>query len=189
MVSIYQKWSNEGTVVNQRQGNEWPRLIDVFGERNLARVDRFNRQGTVAQNAEKVNAGCNRRVSEHTVHHSLLHMGLQSCRLVHNITRFIKSEDIPVHHWKHQQWRRTEEKGSWFHESCFLLHHVDGRVCVSLTWETPGTRMRYVTRTNYLSIAADLSIKRYSLMSVDSFCRIMHLATKQNGFRNGLRRS
>lgn len=82
LVSIYQKWSNEGTVVNQRQGNEWPRLIDVLGEQNLAHVDRFNRQGTVAQNAETVNAGCNKRVSEHTVHYSLLHMGLQSCRLV-----------------------------------------------------------------------------------------------------------
>ncbi|ROL53269.1 hypothetical protein DPX16_20908 [Anabarilius grahami] len=38
VVSIYQKWSKEGTVVNQRQGHEWPRLIDACGERRLARV-------------------------------------------------------------------------------------------------------------------------------------------------------
>jgi len=38
VVSIYQKWSKEGTVVNRRQGNGWPRLIDACGERRLARV-------------------------------------------------------------------------------------------------------------------------------------------------------
>ncbi|KAK3516229.1 hypothetical protein QTP70_006376 [Hemibagrus guttatus] len=32
VVSIYQKWSKEGTVVNRRQGHGWPRLIDARGE-------------------------------------------------------------------------------------------------------------------------------------------------------------
>ncbi|ROI38969.1 hypothetical protein DPX16_1675 [Anabarilius grahami] len=31
VVSIYQKWSKEGTVVNRRQGHGWPRLIDARG--------------------------------------------------------------------------------------------------------------------------------------------------------------
>ncbi|ROL50303.1 hypothetical protein DPX16_19107 [Anabarilius grahami] len=40
VVSIYQKWLKEGTVVNWRQGHGWPRLIDAHVERRLARVVR-----------------------------------------------------------------------------------------------------------------------------------------------------
>ncbi|KAK3555069.1 hypothetical protein QTP86_007979 [Hemibagrus guttatus] len=61
VVSIYQKWSKEGTVVNRRQGHGRPRLIDARGERRLARVVRSNRRATVAQIAEKVNAGSDRK--------------------------------------------------------------------------------------------------------------------------------
>ncbi|KAK3533095.1 hypothetical protein QTP70_006773 [Hemibagrus guttatus] len=43
VVSIYQKWSKEGTVVNRRQGHGRPRLIDGHGERRLGRVVRSNR--------------------------------------------------------------------------------------------------------------------------------------------------
>ena len=57
VVSIYQKWSKEGTVVNRRQGHGRPRLIDARGERRLARVVRSNRRATVAQIAPEVNAG------------------------------------------------------------------------------------------------------------------------------------
>ncbi|KAK3544763.1 hypothetical protein QTP86_026782, partial [Hemibagrus guttatus] len=66
VVSIYQKWSKEGTVVNQRQGHGRPRLTDARGERRLARVIRSNRRATVAQIAEEVNAGSDRKVSEYT---------------------------------------------------------------------------------------------------------------------------
>ncbi|KAK3537255.1 hypothetical protein QTP70_005484 [Hemibagrus guttatus] len=68
VVSIYQKWSKEGAVVNQRQGHGRPRVIDAHGERRLARVIRANRRATVAQIAEEVNAGSDRKVSEYTVH-------------------------------------------------------------------------------------------------------------------------
>ncbi|KAK3528491.1 hypothetical protein QTP70_000311 [Hemibagrus guttatus] len=61
VVSIYQKWSKEGTVVNRRQGHERPRLTDARGERRLAHVIRSNRQATVAQIAEEVNAGSDRK--------------------------------------------------------------------------------------------------------------------------------
>ncbi|KAK3520344.1 hypothetical protein QTP70_023844, partial [Hemibagrus guttatus] len=40
VVSIYQKWSKEGTVV---KGDGQPRLIDARRERRLARVVRSNR--------------------------------------------------------------------------------------------------------------------------------------------------
>ncbi|KAK3523932.1 hypothetical protein QTP70_016739, partial [Hemibagrus guttatus] len=65
VVSIYQKWSKEGTVVNRRQGRGRSRLIDAHEEGRLARVIRSNRRATVAQIAE-VNAGSDRKVSEYT---------------------------------------------------------------------------------------------------------------------------
>ncbi|KAK3518482.1 hypothetical protein QTP70_001415 [Hemibagrus guttatus] len=53
----------EGTVVNRRQGHGRPRLIDARGERRLGRVIRSNRRATVAQIAEEVNAGSDRKGS------------------------------------------------------------------------------------------------------------------------------
>ena len=140
MVSIYQKWSKEGTVVNRRQGHGRPRLIDARGERRLARVVRSNRRATVAQIAQEVNAGSDRKVSEYTVHHSLLRMELHSCRPV-RVPML-----TPVHRRKRQQWARehqnwtTEQwkKVAWSDESRFLLHHVDGRVRVR---RFPGEHM------------------------------------------------
>ncbi|ROL52754.1 hypothetical protein DPX16_21180 [Anabarilius grahami] len=67
VVSIYQKWSKEGTVVNRRQGHGRPRHIDPCGERRLSEI------------AQEVNAGSDRKVSEYTVHRSLC-MGLHSRR-------------------------------------------------------------------------------------------------------------
>ncbi|ROI37056.1 Protein phosphatase 1 regulatory subunit 12C [Anabarilius grahami] len=82
VVRIYQKCSKEGTVVNRRQGHGRPRLIDARGERRLVYVVRSNRRAPLAQIAQEVNAGSGRKVSEYTVHHSLLCMGLHSCRPV-----------------------------------------------------------------------------------------------------------
>ncbi|ROJ29333.1 hypothetical protein DPX16_13777 [Anabarilius grahami] len=115
VVSIYQKWSKEGTVVNQRQGHGRPRLIDERGERRVARVVRFNRRAAVAQTAQEVNADSDRNVSEYTVHCSLLRMGLHSRRPVR----------VPMP--CPQQWKKVV----WFEGSRFLLHHVDGRVRTS----------------------------------------------------------
>ncbi|ROL55101.1 hypothetical protein DPX16_0796 [Anabarilius grahami] len=56
VVSIYQKCSKEGTVVNRRQGHGRPRLNDARGERRLARVVRSNRRASVAQIAQEVAA-------------------------------------------------------------------------------------------------------------------------------------
>ncbi|ROI81802.1 hypothetical protein DPX16_22037 [Anabarilius grahami] len=107
VVSIYQKWSKEGTVVNRRQGHGWPRLIDARGKRRLARVVRSNRRAAVAQIAQEVNAGSDRKVSEYTVHHNLLRMGLHSRRPV-RVPML-----TPVHRRKHQQWAREVLPSMW----------------------------------------------------------------------------
>ena len=77
VANTYKKWRKEGEPVNRRQGHGRPRLIDERGEQLLARVVRSQPTATVAQIAEKVNAGSEKKVSEHTVHRSLLRMGLR----------------------------------------------------------------------------------------------------------------
>ncbi|KPP69749.1 hypothetical protein Z043_111475 [Scleropages formosus] len=71
VVSTYQKWSRK---------DNW--LIDACGERKLTHLVRSHRRATIALIAENLNAGHDRKVSEHTLHHSLLHMGLCSRRPV-----------------------------------------------------------------------------------------------------------
>lgn len=47
VVSIYEKWCKERTVVNQRQGHGLPRLTECW-ERRLALVAQYNTQATLA---------------------------------------------------------------------------------------------------------------------------------------------
>ncbi|KAI5109545.1 eukaryotic translation initiation factor 4B isoform X2 [Silurus meridionalis] len=56
VVSIYQKCSKDGTVVNRRQGHVQPKNIDARGGRRLVRVVRSNRRAPVAQTDEEVHA-------------------------------------------------------------------------------------------------------------------------------------
>ncbi|ROL49569.1 hypothetical protein DPX16_15895 [Anabarilius grahami] len=173
VVSIYQKWSKEGTVVNRRQGHGRPRLIDARGERRLVRVVRSNRRATVAQIAQEVNAGSDRKVSEYTVHHGLLPMGLHS-----HTAESTNSEHVSI-----RTGPRSNGK-SW--PGLMVLHHMDGRVHVRrlpgkhmapgctmgrrqagggsvmlwamFCWETlgPATHVDVtLTRTIYLSIVED----------------------------------
>ena len=132
VVSTYQKWSKEGQPVNRRQGHGRPRLIDTRGERRLARVVQLHRKATVAQIAEKLNAGCDRKVSEHTVHRSLLRMGLRSHRPVKEplLTPVLRRQRLQWarerQNWTVEQWKKV----AWSGESRFCLLNVDGRVCV-----------------------------------------------------------
>ena len=112
-----------------------PRLIDARGERRLARVVRSNRRATGAQTAEKVNAGSDRKVSEHTVHLSLLRMGLRSRRPVRvpMLTRVHRQKRLQWarehQNWTTEQWKKVARSD----ESRFLLHHVDGNEFEVLT--------------------------------------------------------
>ncbi len=54
------------------QGHGRPRLTDECGEQKLDRLLQSNRRATIAQIAEKRNAGHDRKVSECTVHRSML---------------------------------------------------------------------------------------------------------------------
>ncbi len=101
-----------------------------------------SKKPTVAQIAQEVNAGSDEKVSEYTVHRSLLCMGLLSRRPV-RVPML-----TPVHRRKCQEWAREDQnwtteqwkKVARSDESRFLLHHLDGRV---LSRGTHGTRMHY----------------------------------------------
>ena len=82
VVSTYRQWSEEGQTTNRRQGVGRQRLIDARGQRRLSRLVRTDRRSTVAQVTENVNGGHRRNVSQSTVHHTLLRMGLHSRRPV-----------------------------------------------------------------------------------------------------------
>ncbi|MCJ8733570.1 hypothetical protein PDJAM_G00225080 [Pangasius djambal] len=94
--------------------------------------NRSHRRTTVAQIAENINAGYDRKVSENTVLCSLLRMELHNRRLV-RVPML-----TPVHQRKrlqwaceHQNWTMKQwKKVAWSDEPRFPLHHVDGRVRV-----------------------------------------------------------
>uniref|UniRef100_A0AAY4BY98 Transposase Tc1-like domain-containing protein n=1 Tax=Denticeps clupeoides TaxID=299321 RepID=A0AAY4BY98_9TELE len=104
VVRTYQKWCKEGKPVNQRQGVGRPRLIDEQEERRLAFLVQSDGKATVAQIAETLNADHEKKVSEHTVHRSLLRMGLGRRRSARGPTV------IPVHRRKRLQWAGERQK-------------------------------------------------------------------------------
>ena len=94
----------------------------------------------MAQVTENFNGGHRRNVSQTTVHRTLLHMGLRSCRPV-SVPMM-----TPVHYRKRLQWAHERrnwtleqwKKVAWSDESRFLLDHVDGHVRVR---RLPGEMM------------------------------------------------
>lgn len=137
VVSTFQKWSKEGQPVNRRQGHGRPRLIDARAERRLLRVVQTHRMATVAQIAEQVNAGSDKKVSEHTVHRSLLRLGLRNRRLTRTpvLDAPCSGPAAAVHRlqWarEHQNWTPEQwKKVVWSGQSRFSLEQADGRVRV-----------------------------------------------------------
>ena len=198
VVSIYQKWSKEGTVVTLQRGHGHQRLIGACGEQRLAHVVRSNRKATVAQIAEEVNAGCDGKMSEYTVHWCLLRMGLHSCRPVRVPTLTC------VHCRNRQQWARehqnwtTEQwkKLAWSDESRFLWHQdalwEEGKLVEAVwcfwqcsagnPWVLPfmWTSLWNVQPTSWLlQTMYTLSWNGYTLIVEASFSRIMGRSTKQ----------
>lgn len=129
VVSTYKKWTKEGQPVNRRQGHGRPRLIDALAERRVAHLVESNSKATVAEIAEKFNAACDQQVSEHTVHRSLLRMGLRRRRMVkvpsvHHQSRLQWAQEYQD--WTIDQWKKV----AWSGEAHFLLHNADGELFV-----------------------------------------------------------
>lgn len=139
-------------------------------------------------------------MAEHTEHQFVVH----GCTDTHSQC---------VHCWKHQQWAHELDHGAigkggvvWIIFS-FTSCGCPGP-CVLLTWVSSGTRIHYGKKAarwrqgNVLLVPSSMWMlrwhlakyccrpytwKQYSKMTVASFSRIAHTATKQMWFRSGLR--
>ena len=117
------------------------KLTDACGERRLARIVRSNRQATVSQN--EVNAASDRKVSKYKVHCSLLRMGLQTSQGAYSYPcQPLKALSMGT--WASELDHGAMEEGGlvWWIMFSFTSCGWPG-VCVSLTWETHGTRKHY----------------------------------------------
>ncbi|GBO43741.1 hypothetical protein AVEN_88228-1 [Araneus ventricosus] len=65
IVSIHEKWINDGDTSSRRQGVGRPRVIKEKGRRRLSRLVKQNRLQTMAQLTAQYNAGPSASVSEH----------------------------------------------------------------------------------------------------------------------------
>ncbi|GBN75816.1 hypothetical protein AVEN_123385-1 [Araneus ventricosus] len=66
VVSIHEKWINDGGTSSRRQRVGRPRVIKEKGRRRLSRLVNQNRRQTVAQLTAQYHAGPSASVSEHT---------------------------------------------------------------------------------------------------------------------------
>ncbi len=100
--------------MNQDQDHEYPRLTNACGEQRLLHLFWSHRRACVDQISEKLNAGHDRKVSEHTVHPLLLYVW------GHN------------GHVTTEQWKKFARSD----ESRFLLDQVDGWCwCQGKRWQ------------------------------------------------------
>lgn len=80
VVNTFRQWTEEGHITSRRQGVGRPRLIDKRGQRRLSRLVQTDSRATVTQVAKNFNDGYGVNVSHHTVHRTLLRMGLRRRR-------------------------------------------------------------------------------------------------------------
>ena len=130
------------TVMNRRQGYGQPRLTCVV---------QSNRLATVAQIAQEVNGGCDRRVSEYTEHHSLLSIRAEEPQT----NRDAHADPCPpskastMGTWESKPDKGAKEEGGWVWWFMFLFVVFFFKSCggpdayVSLSWETHGTKKHY----------------------------------------------
>ncbi|GBN23389.1 Transposable element Tc1 transposase [Araneus ventricosus] len=132
VVSIHEKWINDGDTSSRRQGVGRPSVIKEKGRWRLSLLVKQNRRQTVAQLTAQYNAGPRESVSEHTDQRTLLDKGLCSRHptRVPLLTKHLRQLRIQ---WarEHRDWTMDEWKRvAWSDESRFLIHHVDGHVRV-----------------------------------------------------------
>lgn len=116
----YQNWSKERQLAVRplaHKANWW-----AWGEKARSLVW-FHRCTTVVQIAKNVHAGYDRKVSEHTVEHSLFHRGLCSCR---------RTEWTPVHHHLPNWTIDQGDKVARYDENLFFKSCGRIGACVSL---------------------------------------------------------
>ncbi len=105
-------------------------LVDVRGQKRMARLVRDDRKATVTQITTRYNQGMQNTISERTTRRTLKHMGYRS-RRPHRVPLLsAKNRKRRLQFTQaHQNWTIEDCKNvAWSDEFRFLLQHSDGRV-------------------------------------------------------------
>uniref|UniRef100_A0A8B9R9L4 Transposase Tc1-like domain-containing protein n=1 Tax=Astyanax mexicanus TaxID=7994 RepID=A0A8B9R9L4_ASTMX len=133
VVNVYRKWTEEGHITNRRLGVGRPRLIDAQAQERLASMIGKNKRPTVAQVTEIFNDATGKKVSQQTVHRTMLRMGMRVRKQVgapvpstpaHRHRRLLWAREHQ--NWTVDQWKKV----AWSGESRFTLLQEDGQVRV-----------------------------------------------------------
>uniref|UniRef100_A0A3B1JRE4 Transposase Tc1-like domain-containing protein n=1 Tax=Astyanax mexicanus TaxID=7994 RepID=A0A3B1JRE4_ASTMX len=144
VVNVYRRWTEEGHITNRRLGVGRPRLIDAQAQERLASMIGKNKRPTLAQVTEIFNDATGKKVSQHTMHRTMMRMGLRARKQVgapvpstpaHRHRRLLWAREHQ--NWTVDQWKKV----AWSEESRFTLLQEDGEVRVRrlpLELKAPG---------------------------------------------------
>ncbi len=120
---VYREWSKKEKISSERQLCGRKCLVDVRGQRRMARLVRDDRMATVTQITTRYNQGMQNTISEHTLRRALKRMGYSS-RRPHQVPLFsAKNRKRRLQFAQaHQNWTIEDWKNvAWSDESRFLL--------------------------------------------------------------------
>ncbi len=127
---VYREWTEKEKISSEQQLCGRRSLVDVRGQKRMARLVRDDRKATVTQITTRYNQGMQNTISERTTHRTLKQMGYSS-RRPHRVPllsaknrkrrlQFAQAQQ----NWTIEDWKNV----AWSDESRFLLQHPDGRV-------------------------------------------------------------
>ncbi len=117
-------------ISSERQLCGWKCLVDVRGQRRMARLVRVDRKATVTQITTRYNQCMQNTISEHTTRRTLKQMDYSSRRphrvpLLSDKNRKRRIQFTQTQqNWTIEDWKNV----AWSDESRFLLRHSDGSV-------------------------------------------------------------
>ncbi len=122
---VYRDGSGKEKISSERQLCGWKCLVDVRGQRRMARLVRDDRKATVTQITTRYNQGMLNIISEPTTHRTLKQMGYSSRRphrvpLLSAKNRKRRLQFTQAHqHGTIEDWKNVV----WSDKSLFLLRH------------------------------------------------------------------
>ncbi len=146
---VYREWFEKEKISSERQLCGLKCLVDVRGQRRMARLVRDDRKATVTQITTRYNQSMQNIISEHTTLRTLKQMGYSS-RRPHRVPLLsAKNRKRRLQFAQaHQNWTIEDCKNvAWSDESRFLLRHSDGRVRIwrinMKAWIHPASSQRF----------------------------------------------
>uniref|UniRef100_A0A3B3CGX4 Transposase Tc1-like domain-containing protein n=1 Tax=Oryzias melastigma TaxID=30732 RepID=A0A3B3CGX4_ORYME len=127
---VYREWSEKEKISSDRKLCGRKCLVDVRGQRRMARLVQADRKATVTQITTRYNRGLQKSISERTTRRTLRQMGYSSRRSNRASLLSAKNKKLRLQFaLDHQNWTIEDWKNvAWSNETQFLLQHSDGRV-------------------------------------------------------------